>query len=344
MSSDQPSGPEQVDAVKARRSLRNGFITLVLSLALVVGLLLAVPGLKGVATTVSHMKAQWIVVAVVLEVLSCASYIVAFLQVFERAPLRVGARIALSEEAFGAAVSLGGAGSLAVGGWLMVERGAPAGRIAERSAVLFLYTSAINLITLILAGLGLFLGLPGPSNPLLSIVPAAVGALVLVLFLLLPRYVDRMVRRMEPGRLHTFLTETAASVRDTERLLLHPDWRIVGAIGYLWFDIAVLFACFAAAGHVPPLAPVVLAYQIGYLSNFIPVPGGIGVLDGSLIGMLVLYGVGGTVATAATLAYHAISLWVPAIWGTIAFIVLQKTKKQPIILRNPPEELRAGPG
>jgi hypothetical protein len=37
---------------------------------------------------------------------------------------------------------------------------------------------------------------------------------------------------------------------------------------------------------------------------------------------------------------RAISLWVPAISGTIAFIVLQKTKKQPIVLRNPPEELR----
>jgi uncharacterized protein (TIRG00374 family) len=156
----------------------------------------------------------------------------------------------------------------------------------------------------------------------------------------LPRYVDRIVRRVRPGRLHTFLTETAASVRDTKRLMLHPDWRIVGAIGYLWFDIAVLFACFAAAGKMPPLAPVVLAYQIGYLSNFIPVPGGIGVLDGSVIGMLVLYGVGGTVATAATLVYHAIALWVPAVWGTIAFIVLQRTKRQPIVLRNPPEELR----
>jgi uncharacterized membrane protein YbhN (UPF0104 family) len=189
-----------------------------------------------------------------------------------------------------------------------------------------------------------FLGLPGPSNALLSIVPAAVGALVLVLFLLLPRYVDRVVRRLAPGRLRAFLTETAASVRDTERLIVDPDWRIVGAIGYLWFDIAVLFACFAAAGHLPPLAPVVLAYQIGYLSNFIPVPGGIGVLDGSMIGMLVLYGVGGTVATSATLVYHAISLWVPAVWGTIAFVVLQKTKRQPIVLRNPPEELRAGPG
>jgi uncharacterized membrane protein YbhN (UPF0104 family) len=340
MSSVQSSQAQQVDATKARRSLRNGFITLVLAGALAVGLLLAVPGLKGVATTVTHMKAQWVVVAILLEVLSCASYVVVFLQVFERAPVGVGSYVALSEEAFGAAVSLGGAGSLAVGAWLMVERGAPPRRIAERSAVLFLYTSAINVITLILAGLGLFLGLPGPSNPLLSIVPAAVGVLVLVLFLLLPRYVDRLLRGVKPGRLNTFLTETAASVRDTKRLVFHPDWRILGAIGFLWFDIAVLFACFAAAGHMPPLAPVVLAYQIGYLSNFIPVPGGIGVLDGSMIGMLVLYGVGGTVATAATLVYHAIALWVPALWGTIAFVVLQKTKKKPIVLRNPPEELQ----
>jgi uncharacterized membrane protein YbhN (UPF0104 family) len=344
VSSDRPSLLEPVDAAKARRSLRNGFVTLVLAGALVVGLLLAVPGLKGVATTLSNMKTEWVVVAILLEVLSCASYVVVFLQVFERAPLRVGAEVALSEEAFGAAVSLGGAGSVAVGAWLMVERGAPARRIAERSAVLFLYTSAINVVTLIVAGFGLFLGLPGPSNPVFSVVPAAVGSLLLVLFLLLPRYVDRVVRRIKPSRFQVVLTETAASVRDTERLLFHPRWPIVGAIGYLWFDVAVLFACFAAAGHVPPLAPVVLAYQIGYLSNFIPIPGGIGVLDGSMIGMLVLYGLGGTVATAATLAYHAIALWVPAIWGTIAFFVLQKTKRQPIVLRNPTEELRADPG
>src|SRR6201986_400553 len=88
-SADSPQF-EQVDAAKARRSLRNGFITLVLGGALIVGLLLAVPGLKGVATTVSHMKAQWVVLAILLEVLSCATYVLVFLQVFERAPVRVG--------------------------------------------------------------------------------------------------------------------------------------------------------------------------------------------------------------------------------------------------------------
>ena len=53
MSLNSSPQPEQVDAAKAHRSLRNGFITLALALALAVGLLVAVPGLKGVAITVS---------------------------------------------------------------------------------------------------------------------------------------------------------------------------------------------------------------------------------------------------------------------------------------------------
>jgi uncharacterized membrane protein YbhN (UPF0104 family) len=335
VSSVQPRQSEQLNAAKARRSLRNGLITLILLVALIAGLLLAIPGLKGVAHTVSRMSGWWLAVAVGLEILSCLAYVLAFLQVFERAPLRFGARVALTELAFGAAVSIGGAGSLAVGAWLLVERGAPGRRVAERSAVLFLLTTAINVITLVMAGLGLWIGLPGPRNPLLSVLPAGVGLVGFALVLALPRYADRIARRVPEGRIHTLVTETAVSVRDTARLLFHPDWRIIGAIGYLWFDIGVLFACFAAIGHVPPLAPVVLAYQIAYLSNFIPVPGGIGVLDGSMVGMLVLYGVRGTVATAATLVYHAIALWIPAMWGTIAFIVLQKTKKQPLRPRQP---------
>jgi uncharacterized membrane protein YbhN (UPF0104 family) len=338
------SASQQLNAAKAGRSLRNGLITLALLIALVAGLLLGIPGLKGVANTVADMNGWWIGAAVGLEILSCVGYIIAFLQVFYRAPVRFGARVALTELAFGAAVSLGGAGSLAVGAWLLVERGAPRLRVAERSAVLFLFTSAINVITLSLAGFGLFLGLPGPRDTLLSVLPGVVGVLVFGLFLLLPPCVDRFAERMQPGRIHTLLTETAVTVRETERLVFRPDWRIVGAIGYLWFDIGVLFACFAAAGHVPPLAPVVLAYQIGYLSNFIPIPGGIGVLDGSMVGMLVLYGVGSTVATAATVVYHAIALWIPAMWGTVAFVVLQKTKKRPLVLRAPPDERHAARG
>ncbi len=331
-----------VDVTEPGQSLWRGLVSLSILVLIVVCLLLAVPGLHGVADKLADMRPGWLVLAVALEILSCLGYVVAFLQVFDRAPVRFGARVALSELAFGAAVSLGGAGSIAVGAWLLMERGGEPTRIAERSAVLFLLTSAINVVTLILAGLGLFLGiLPGHSSALLSIVPAAVGAGALAFFFALPRFSDRLAAGRSPGRIRTLLTEMATSIRQTEQVLFTPDWRILGAIAFLWCDIGVLAACFAAAGVVPPLAILVLAYQIGYLSNLIPVPGNIGVLDGSLVGMFVLYGTPATLATAATVVYHAIALWIPALWGTIAFLILRRTRNQPLTLRPPRDERRS---
>jgi uncharacterized membrane protein YbhN (UPF0104 family) len=331
----------EIHAAHASRRLLHGLISLAVLVAIVVGLLFAIPGLRGVARTVEHMPVGWLAVAIGCEIFSCVGYIIAFLQVFERAPVRFGARVALSELAFNAAVSLGGAGSVAVGAWLLVERGASPSRVAERSVVLFLLTSAINVITFILSGLALLTGaLPGPRDPPLSAVPAGVGTIVFAFFLALPGIIDRGLTRHLPKAMRVVLATTADSIRDTRRLLFSLDWRIVGAIGYLWFDIAVLVVCFAAFGQGPSLAALVLAYQIAYLSNFIPIPGGIGVLDGSMVGALVLYGAKATAATAATLVYHAISLWIPAMWGTAAYLVLRATRNQPLTWR-PPREAHA---
>ncbi len=339
--SDASAQESQLDGATASRKLRNGLISLALLVIFVVALVLAVPGLHGVGRAVAHMPTVWLVVAVVLEILSCASYVVAFLQVFDRAPVRFGARVALSELAFGATVSLGGVGGAAVGAWLLVDRGGPPKRIAERSVVLFLLTSAVNVVTLAVTALALLLGLlPGPGNPLLSILPAVAGTGALVVVLALPRLAERLAQVHTSGKLRTVLIETAVSIRQTEHLVLSRDWRILGAIGYLWFDIGVLIACFAAAGKVPPLSVIVLAYQVGYLANVVPIPGNIGVLDGSLIGMFVLYGVSATTAAAATVVYHAIALWIPAMWGTIAFVVLQRSRGKPIQLRPGREERR----
>lgn len=119
-----------MDRARATRSLRSGLVSLVILIALVGGLLLAVPGLHGVAREVTHMPFGLVLLAILLEVLSCAAYVLAFLQVFDRAPIRFGARVALSELAFGAAVSLGGAGSVAAGAMLLVERGGRPARVA----------------------------------------------------------------------------------------------------------------------------------------------------------------------------------------------------------------------
>ena len=341
---EEPSPDEALDALEAAgatRRLRNGLISLVFLIILVVGLLLAVPGLRGVKHEVTHMDPALVALAILFEILSCAGYVLAFLQVFDRVPIRFGARVALSELAFGSAVSLGGASSAAAGALLLVERGGHPVRVAERSAVLFLLTSAVNVLTLALAGLGAWTGLmPGSSDPLLTLVPGLVGLLAFLAVMALPPLTDRYVGQRH-GRWAVAARGTAKVVRDTEAVLFSRDWRLIGAIAFLWCDIAVLVVCFAAVGPVPPLAVIVLAYQIGYLSNLLPIPGNIGVLDASFVGLFVLYGVSATAATAATVVYHGIALWVPAMWGTIAFLLLRRTRNQPLVLR--PGRDRRGP-
>jgi uncharacterized protein (TIRG00374 family) len=320
---------------KANLSLRNSLIYSVILFVLVGGLVIAAPGLRGVWDQIGQMEKIWIIVAVACRLISCLGYVVAFLQVFVGTPKFFGSGVALSELAFGNAVSLGGAGGLVVGGWLMVERGAKPKTVAQRSAVLFLLTSAINIITLIAVSLGLlFRILPGPKNIELSLLPAIFSVAVFLFFMFLPKFVDRLTAKLKPGRITKFLNQSATAVRDTGSLLLPIDWHIIGAIAYLWGDIGALIACFAALGHIPPFAAIVLAYQLGYLADVIPIPGSVGILDASFVGLMVIYGINATNATAATLVYHTITVWIPAVLGTSAYILVKRTKDHPINLNK----------
>jgi len=317
---------EVAEAPEAQaRRLRNGIVAAAILVVLLVALIIAVPGLHGVGRVVTRMDPWWLAAAIALEILSCGAYILVFLGVFERVQAMFGARVALTELAFGAAVSLGGAGSLVVGAWLLGERGLKLGEIAERSAVLFLLTSAVNAVTLIAAGLLMGLGImPGPTDPWLTLVPAGLVFLIVLMILALPPISDRFASARGMGRRASFARATARTVRDTRAAMLSPDWRLFGAFGYLWFNIAVLWACFLAIGHSPPLMVIVLAYQIGWLANILPVPGSVGVLEGSFVGMFVLYHENATAAAAASVVYHAITLWIPLAWGTVSFIRLRR--------------------
>ncbi|HEY5196140.1 MAG TPA: lysylphosphatidylglycerol synthase transmembrane domain-containing protein [Solirubrobacteraceae bacterium] len=328
----------EADAADRGRQLRRGLIGLAILGVLIVTLLAAVPGLDGVADELRRARVPWVAAAVAFEILSCVGFILAFQLVFARAPLRFAARLALAEIGFGAAISVGGAGGAALGVWVLRTRGVPAKRAVERSATLFLLTSAVNLIVLIVFSTGLAIGVfPGPGDPLLSVLPAGVGVVVLCFFLAVPRWAAWGAhRRDDDGKLASTLLGLASSITSTKRILLHPNWRLSGAFAYLLCDITVMWACFKALGHPPPFAGIVLAYQIGYLANIIPVPGGLGVLDGGLVGMLALYGTTATTATAVVLIYHAIALWIPALWGTVAYSLLRRSITQPLVPRDAP--------
>ena len=107
-------------------------------------------------------------------------------------------------------------------------------------------------------------------------------------------------------------------------LLKHANPLLLfGIIGYMVFDILVLWASFRALGASPELTIVWIAYLIGQLGNLIPIPGGIGGVELGLVATLVLYGLPALLSTAAVLLYRVIELWVPAILGIVAFIQLR---------------------
>jgi uncharacterized membrane protein YbhN (UPF0104 family) len=304
--------------------LRNGIIWAAALLLLLFAIGLAVPDLRSVLHRVADAAPGWLIAAVALEVLSCLGYVATVRLVLRRAPRREVRQLAWAEMAFGAVVPIGGAGGLAVGAWAMRAWNLPWRLIASRSAVIFLLTSAINTLTLALSGVAYALGIgAGGGNILYGLIPAAVAFGTLGAFALLPVLVRRAGLQPRQSRVALVLCRTADWVQDTIAVTRDGDWRLLGAVAYLLCDIAVLWVCLRAVGTRPPLMAVVVGYQIGYLANVVPVPGGVGVLEGGLLGALLLYGLPAAPTAAAVVLYHAVALWVPALGGTVGFARLR---------------------
>jgi uncharacterized protein (TIRG00374 family) len=104
---------------------------------------------------------------------------------------------------------------------------------------------------------------------------------------------------------------------------------IAGAIGYWAFDNAVLWATFKAFGESPAISVLLLGYLIGQLGGLLPIPGGVGGIDGGLFGTLVVFGTPAAATAAAVLAYRVILFWLPLIVGAIAFASLRRGLNDP---------------
>jgi uncharacterized membrane protein YbhN (UPF0104 family) len=319
--------PEQTNTAEhdAHR-LRNGVIWTAALLLLLLALGLAVPDLRSVIKRAADANVGWLALGVGLELLSCLGYVATVRLVLNRGPAREVRRLAWAEQAFGAVVAVGGAGGLAVGAWAMRAWGVPWSRIANRSAVIFLLTTAINAAVLALSSLGLVIGIGGGHVALVyGLVPALVAIGGVAFFVMLPRLRRPTGESARRGRIASALDGASSWVHDTETVAFHFDWRLIGAVGYLLFDMAVLWVCLRAVGTSAPVLPMLVGYQVGYLANLIPIPGGVGVLEGGLLGALVLYGLPAAPTAAAVILYHAIALWVPTLGGTVSFARLRRS-------------------
>ena len=158
---------------------------------------------------------------------------------------------------------------------------------------------------------------------LLTLLPAVAAVATIGLVIGTARWARRA--NLGKGRVATALEALSDGVEESLRVIRRGDPRLLGALAYWLFDNLALYACLAAFAHTPTVWVVGIAYLVGMLANSIPVPAGLVAVEGGLVGMLVLFGVRpATKVLAAVVIYRAISLWVPAVIGSLAFLSLRR--------------------
>ena len=130
---------------------------------------------------------------------------------------------------------------------------------------------------------------------------------------------NRLLRKRRPlGRLE----ETLLAQRNDIRAALGRQWwqALLLSAGRLAFDYLCLLAALRATGARPRPSLILVAYAVAGIVGMIPAtPGGLGLVEASLTGLLVLAQVNSSQAVLATLTYRLASYWVPLAAGPIAY-------------------------
>ncbi len=312
------------------RHMLRRLLELAVFLGVLVIAVLSFPGLDTLRSRFADVDVALLVVIGLLKLCSSLSNIVAFRDVFcPRMGWRFSFELGMAEQATNVLVPTGGAGGLALGAWALRQGGMSTEHIGRRSVAFFVLTSVPNFVCAAVLGPLLLTGLFDGKIPFIPTLVFSVMAWATALFTIaLPRLLPdrpRRTGRSWANRLRLGLAIAADGIRDVGEIIRSRRWgAILGAAGYLGFDIAALLVAFAAFGDTPPLGPLVFAYVIGQLGGLIPLPAGIGGTDGGLIGAMVLFGSPLSQAAAAVLAYRAFQLTVPTVIGTVSFVALRR--------------------
>ena len=319
----------------------------VIAVALV-GLYFLIPKLAGLKQTWGQLKRGdplLLGVAAVLEIFSIGGYAALFRTVFGRGVPRIDWRASLEIPLAGIAairlVAAAGAGGVAVTAWALGRAGLHAEVIACRMVASLVLQYSVYLGALMVCGLGLWVGvLPGGGSIMITLVPAALaaglGAAILSLALMpadIEQRLERFAgRRGRLGRLAKQLAKAPSTlgsgVRTAGDLIRQRRPGLLGAVAYWGFDIAVLGLCFHAFGASVPVAVLVAGYFLGTLGSLLPLPAGIGGVEGGMIGAFVAFGLHASTSIVAVLAYRAISFWLPTLPGIVGYLALRTTVRR----------------
>ena len=287
-------------------------------------------------TRVSSGDKTWLLAAVGLEVLSFVGYVVLFRAVFVRSESRIDWResyqITMAGLAATRLLAAGGAGGVALTAWALKRSGMDGHTVTRRMTAFLVILYGVYMGALLVDGVGLATGLWGVhASAAVTIAPAAFGGIVIASALFMSRLrpvsaapADGRARGFRMRVRHITLS-VAAGVRGALGLARSREPGLLGAFAWWGFDIAVLWASFHAFGAAPPVPVIVMGYFVGTLANTLPLPGGVGGVDGGMIGAFLAFGVDPAVAVLAVLSYRAIAFWLPTLPGLVAYFQLRRT-------------------
>jgi uncharacterized protein (TIRG00374 family) len=340
-----PEPPEDDDERPALAVSRRNLVALggflLVSLAALYFLLPQLAGLDDTWERIETGRPVWTAAALFLTVGMFGGYVAMFRGVYGRAASRIGWRASYQITMAGLAASrlfaAGGAGGLVLTAWALRRSGMRKRTVADKTISFLVLTYLPYVFAVIVCGFGLHWGLFSGADPFsLTFVPAVVGVVLLGFALavaFIPTDLQRRLRGLKRegrlGRLTHRLAvapaSTSAGVRDALEHLRSRDPALLGAILFWAFQIAVLWAAFHAFGDSPPLAVLVQAFFIGMLGNLLPMPGGVGGVEGGMVGAFSAFGVGFDLALVAVLVFRAFTFWLPLIPGVVAYFRLRRT-------------------
>jgi uncharacterized protein (TIRG00374 family) len=291
----------------------------------------------------SHIAAWWLVPAAAAEALSLWLY--AYLQ--HRVLRLAGTSIAmpglflltLANDAIANTVPAGPAVSGAYRYRYFRRCGASAAS-AGWTIFTILLAQAIGMSLVLLIGVVVALG----ESPSGGITRAAVAGLVVVaaagavlvrrdLVLRLAEAAIRLAGRITGhprGRINARISSTLARMRAIP-LGVRPTIAVIALAAGVWLcDLLCLLFAFGAVRAAVPWSGVLLAYGVAEVAGMLPiVPGGIGVVEGSLAVILAAYGASRTGALSAALVFRTVSFWLAIAAGWIAVAVIARQARRP---------------
>jgi uncharacterized protein (TIRG00374 family) len=303
-------------------------------------------GLNRDAAALRHARIGFMLLGILVEALSILAYVVLYRTVLAaggiRVPLLPVGEVTMAAFLVSHLVPGGSAAGTIVNVWTMEDEGVPTPSSAL-AVTLTVLLSDLALLVLFFAGLvyslakkSLPIGYLATAAVAIPIVGALLGTAMVAAFRpafaekagsVLGRLLMRIRKRTDPDRIAARGRELSIQARS----VLSGRSCVVGialAMANWLLDVGVLYLFFLAVRHHQHFGALLVAYSVANMLSAIPItPGGLGVIEATLIAISVGFGAPHQVAVIAVLGYRLVNYWLPLPVGAAAYVHLRAKER-----------------